>query len=362
MSGQSLERPALISVADINARLVADIRSVVPLLLPAGHQRGGEWTEASTKRGGLGDSLSVCMDGARAGIWCHFATGAAGDLVDLIAYVRTGGDKPAAVRWAKDFLGHGVAADGAGAAAALARARASAKARERQHRAESERKRAWAQAMWLDAPKVKPGDVVDRYLSSRGIGLLQLGRAPGCLRAGHSLRHASGGEWPAMLAAVIGPDGEHMATHRTYLTPAGTKADVEPVKSVLGLFLGGHVPVWKGEHRASLRTLPEGVPVYISEGIEDGLSAALLTPAARVIAAVSLGNMAKVALPPHVREVVLLGQNDPETLPDGRPHPAVVAMQTAIDAHAKAGRLVRVARPPAGIKDFNDWIRLGSAA
>jgi hypothetical protein len=160
-----------------------------------------------------------------------------------------------------------------------------------------------------------------------------------------------------MVAAVVDGQGRHIATHRTFLDGRGGKAPLDTVKLTLGSPMGGHVPLWKGRHDCTLRALPEGVPVWISEGIEDGLSVALLKPAERVISAVSLANLGRVELPETVREVVLIGQNDPETLPDGRPHPARLAFAAAVQQHAEAGRVVRRAVPPAGIKDFNDWLR-----
>jgi hypothetical protein len=350
-------RPML-SIGALVQMLTDRIDSLVPQLLPAGRRHGAEWVEAKTARGGMGDSLSVRMTGPRAGVWSHFAEGRGGDLLDLIAYLRTGGDKVRAIQWAKDFIGHGVVGAAAADPAALARARKRAKQAKAQDVAESARKRAHAQALWLSAPPIEPGDAVDRYLSGRGIGLLQLGRRPGCLRAGQGVRHSnSGTDWPAMLAAVIGPDGGQVATHRTYLTAEGRKAPVDPVKQVLGHYWHGHIPLWKGRCRRTLREIEPGVPVYISEGIEDGLSVARLLPDARVVAAVSLGNMAALWLPPQVREVVLVGQNDPELGANGKPHPARLALAKAVAAHAEAGRVVKVARPPPGIHDFNDWVR-----
>ena len=160
-----------------------------------------------------------------------------------------------------------------------------------------------------------------------------------------------------MLAAVVAPEGGMVAVHRTFLTAEGRKAPVDPVKMVLGEFRGCHVPVWKGQHRQPLHAIPEGIAVHIAEGIEDALSVALLLPEVRVVAAVSIGNLAAIVLPPQVGEVVLIGQNDPETLPNGRPHPTIEAMERAIEAHSRHGRLVRLARPPAGIKDFNEWVQ-----
>jgi hypothetical protein len=351
------------SVSELNQMLTARISSLMPVLLPMGRQRHGEWVEASTRAGGMGDSLMVCMTGAKAGIWSHFAAGRSGDLIDLVAYLRTGGDVGAACAWARDWLGLG----GGGAAsvrpaAAIAEARAAAQARARAAAAEAETRAGRARAMWLGGASLAGGDVVDRYLTGRAIGLALLGRVPGCLRAMARLPHRTdgpgGARWPAMLAAVVGGDGVHLATHRTWLRDDGSgKAPVAPAKMVLGDYMGGHIPIWKGRHREPLHRLRAGVPLFVSEGIEDGLSVARLLPDARVIAAISISNMASLVLPDTVRELVLVAQNDPETLADGRPHPARLALDAAVRAHAAAGRVVKLARPPAPFKDFNDWVQ-----
>jgi hypothetical protein len=362
--------PHLVDIGELVQLLTDRIDSLVPLLLPAGRQHGPEFLDAPTSRGGLGDSLSVRMNGVRKGVWAHFSANTGGDLLDLIAYVRTGGDKGAAIRWAKDWLGMGAEGAATPDPAAAERA-AQLRAKKAQVEAmDSERRTAHAQALWLKARPLEPGDVVDRYLAGRGIGLLQLGRRPNCLRAGQALRHPDGGPteaansggsgWPAMLASMVRLDGRQVATHRTFLQAdsAGVrKAPLSRAKLVLGDYRGAHIPLWKGEHRQTLRELPAGVPVYIAEGNEDGLSAARLLPSARVIAAASLSNMAAVELPPQCRDVVLVGQNDPATLPDGRPHPAIAGFARAVAAHEAAGRAVRVARPPARLKDFNEWVQ-----
>jgi hypothetical protein len=361
-------RPPLIAVSEIVRLLTDRIEELAAELIPLGKRHGAEWQDAPASRGGMGDSLSVRLSGPRAGIWSHFASGARGDALDLVTYLKTHGDKAGAIKWAKHWLGIG---DGEGwkpDAQAEARARKAREAKAREAEKDSDWRSRKAQRLWLSAPKLEPGDVVDRYLTSRGIGLSQLGRRPGCLHAGQSIVHRDGAHWPAMLAAVVAPDGRHVATHRTYLQvvepripgAAGEvrKAPVDPVKMVLGDFRGACIPVWKGEHKQPLRGLPDGVPVYITEGIEDALSVALLMPEARVVAAISIANMAAIWLPPQVGEVVLVDQNDPATLPNGLPHPTAQAKLDAIAAHARHGRTVRVAKPPPGIKDFNDWVQL----
>ena len=350
-------RPHLIPIDEIVRRLTDRIDELCAVLLPLGRRHGHEWQEAASRAGGLGDSLSVRLTEPRKGVWSHFGASRGGDALDLIAYVKTHGDKAGAIRWAKDFLGIG---DGEGwkpDAQAEARAR---KAREDAAQ-KAERDSNWrtrqARRLWLSAPALEPGDVVDRYLCSRAIGLLQLGKRPGCLRAGQSITHRDGSRWPAMLAAVVGPDGQTVAVHRTWLTPDGGKAPVDPVKMVLGDYRGASIPLWKGVHKQTLRQLPDGVPVYIAEGIEDGLSVARLLPEARVLVAISVSNFGAIWLPEQVGEVTIVGQNDPETMPDGRPHPAREAIARAIDVHARKGRTVKLARPPLPHKDFNDWLR-----
>lgn len=343
------------SIETIVQLLTARIEDLCRTLLPLGRKHGAEWVEAPSGKGGLGDSLSVRLNGGRAGVWGHFAANRQGDALDLIAYLQTGGNKTEAIKWAKGWLGLSDMPGGEADRRAIEAARKAAEKRARQEARDRERRAAHAHALWLSAARVEPGDVIDRYLGGRGVGLLQLGRSPGCLRAGQSIRHASGGDWPAMLAAVTALSGRHIATHRTYLAEqedgAVVKAPVDPQKAVLGGFSGGFVPVWKGLYRQTLRDLPAGVPVYISEGIEDALSAARLLPEARIIAAVSLANIGQVELPPQTTEVVLIGQND---APGSQ---AAVAFGKVIGVHAERGRTVRVARPPAGIKDFNDWVR-----
>ena len=86
------------------------------------------------------------------------------------------------------------------------------------------------------------------------------------------------------------------------------------------------------------------------EGIEDGLSIAVAMPEARVLVAVSVANMAHVALPDAITEIVLCADNDPAN------SKAALALDRAVSAHLGAGRQVRVARPPSGAKDFNQMM------
>lgn len=65
-----------------------EIETVVRNLLPQGVRKHNDWWAGSV-RGEAGESLRVCLDGSKRGIWGDFATGDGGDLIDLWASVRS---------------------------------------------------------------------------------------------------------------------------------------------------------------------------------------------------------------------------------------------------------------------------------
>ncbi len=158
-----------------------------------------------------------------------------------------------------------------------------------------------------------------------------------------------------MLAAITGPDGAHLATHRTWLAqrPDGSwgKAPLRDPKMTLGSYAGGTIRVWRGASGLPLAEAPEGEAVALAEGIETALSVAVSCPELRVLCAVSLGNLARVDLPPTVAEVIICADND------GAENTAAArALARAVERFGGEGRQVRIARPPAGMKDFNDLL------
>lgn len=70
------------NAAELKDLLAKNAADIAAYLLPDGKRSGREW-KAGSINGEPGDSLSVCTTGAKAGIWSDFATGAAGDLLDL---------------------------------------------------------------------------------------------------------------------------------------------------------------------------------------------------------------------------------------------------------------------------------------
>lgn len=88
---------------EISALLARDAETVAKILLPNGKRVGNEWKCGSVS-GEQGQSLSLRLNGDRAGLWSDFATGEGGDLIDL--WRETNGmTVPAAIKAAKDYLG-----------------------------------------------------------------------------------------------------------------------------------------------------------------------------------------------------------------------------------------------------------------
>jgi hypothetical protein len=322
-------------------------------------------------------SFCIHLSGPKVGRWNDYATGAFGDVIDLIA-LSLNLSLSDAFREARAFLGlqHESPELIRARAEAAARAKARRAAEERQQAEEALKSRKRAEALWLSAAPIA-ATPVELYLRRRAIDLRRLGHAPGALRYHractfhHEETDPDTGEvftirqqMPAMLASIVDGKGQIVACHRTYLAigPDGhwTKArvlsprtgDPLPAKKVMGDYRGAAIRLSsgigpRGGKAARLAECPPGTRVYIAEGIETALSAVILKPEIRVLAAVSLSNMASVALPANVAEVVLIT--------DGDTHPqAVAALDHAVQAHAKAGRLVRQWASATPGEDLND--------
>lgn len=336
------------SVPDIVAMLAAQIERLAMELLPAGKREGPEWRVGSVA-GEPGQSLAVHIGSRKPGIWCDYSSSdprQRGDALDLVAMVRFGGDKSEALRWARAWLGLDSADPDAFRAVQAVRPAA----KERQERDESGQ-RLRAKRLWLEGVEL-PGTPAADYLASRGLPVGAFRPVPRAIRY-HAECWCSErqGRHPAMVTAIT-VAGRHVATHRTYLaqTPAGwRKAPIARAKKVLGLYSGGLIPLWRGASGLPLREAPAGDVVAITEGIEDGLTLALHTPAWRVVAAVSLSNMSAVQLPPTIQDVVLVFDRD------GENRQARQARGAAIRRFEQEGCRVREFMPPEGFKDLNAW-------
>jgi hypothetical protein len=186
-----------------------------------------------------------------------------------------------------------------------------------------------ALAIW-GASVPAAGTLVETYLASRRLHLPPLTS----LRFHPGLTHPSGGSWPAMVALVTrGSDDAPIAVHRTFLARDGSgKAPVEPQRMMLGL-AGAASELLVGE---GLETVLSGMEATGKPGW----------------ACLSTGGLRSLHLPKEVREVIILEDAD---------DPGREAAAAAAERLACEGRSVRVARPPAGFKDFNDVLLEGVA-
>lgn len=332
--------------AEVSRMLACQIDRIVQELLPGGRRNGAEWVCGSVAGEG-GGSMAVHLGGQKSGTWMDFATGEGGDALDLVAAVLTGNDLRAAYRWAHGWLGLGDLG-----AVEIRRQEVIEKARVDTSETNDDGRRR-AAAMWLGAQTALRDTPVAAYLAARGIDLDVIGRQPRALRyAPAHYCHEASEKLPAMLAAITDAEGVHVATHQTWLAQdaAGVwrKAPVPTPKKIRGPFRGGSIRLSRGESGRPLKDADADETVVIGEGIETCLSVVIACPEMRVLAAGSLGNMGSILLPPQVRSVLLLADNDDKA-------EARRGLRRAVDIHLAAGREVRVARSPKG-KDFNDAI------
>lgn len=72
----------------VSDALNGQAESIVRYLLPNGKKKGHEWCAGSTS-GEAGESLKICIEGSKVGVWQDFASGeVGGDLLDLWCAVR----------------------------------------------------------------------------------------------------------------------------------------------------------------------------------------------------------------------------------------------------------------------------------
>lgn len=386
----------IVPVELIVERAFTDAEAIFRRIFPNAVQDGHELC-VGDMTGTPGKSLRMNIGGgARHGLWADFAGGEyqKGDVVKLVQVAVCGDDAKKAIQWLKAHLGIQDALGDGGMSAAdhlkLEQYRIEAAAlRKKRDEATAAHKKsvvAGARARWLEAKPLVRGDPVSSYLANRAIDLGALtearaamggkARPPGALRHHFSLQYGRGVpggpmlyRGPALVAQVTNLRCEQIATHRIWL---GERADPETgelswwkagpellgyddkgnpndPKKVLGSPLGGHILLWKGAAECSLRDIPPGTDVYVSEGIEDGLTAACADPSLFVVAMLSLSIFYAMELPPQMGRLVILKQND---APGSK---AAETLVKAVATHRARGRRVAFMETPAGFKDINAW-------
>jgi putative DNA primase/helicase len=180
------------------------------------------------------------------------------------------------------------------------------------------------------------GTLVETYLRSRGI----TGPIPPALRFLEYCPHRNGRYYPAMVAPIVNVAGAQIAIHKTFLRPDGSgKADLPKTeqRETRGPMKG-----------SAVRLAPIAETLMVGEGIETCLSAmqATMMPA---WAALSTSGLMALILPPVVRELIILVDNDVNGAGER-------AARSAAERWLAEGRRVRLAIPPVPGTDFNDVI------
>jgi hypothetical protein len=341
-----------LDIAEIVGLLADRAEALCLDLLPNGRKEGTEWRVGSVA-GEPGRSMGVHLAGAKAGIWCDWAgrSDDRGDALDLVAKVKFAGDKRRALFWSRAWLG----LDNVDPAA-FAEQRRQVEVKKRQAKRDEERTRNFAFHLFLSSIEDLRGTLGADYLEGRGINFARLGRQPRSLRYHPQLVHPETGELvPGLVAAITASDGTFLAAHRTFLErlPDGRvvkRRDLDDAKWSLGRYAGGLIRLWRGATGKPWKDAERGEWVIIGEGIEDTATAVMARPDYRAAAAVSIGNMKGMVLPDAIEGVILLAQNDTEPQ-------ALAARQAVIEQLREQGKRVRVALPPAGVKDVNDMVR-----
>jgi hypothetical protein len=354
----------VIEITEICDRLNARAASLASQLLPNGRRAGNVWQFSGIDDTPGGGSAWLYLAGPQAGHWQDAGSARAGeekgDLLDLVQLRECGGDKRRAVEWAKAELG--IADEFTpGQRPAMSpeeRARRAEEARQRAEaqQAEIEKARAGkarnAKRLFLSAEPLA-GSPAERYLLARQIP--RGAEWPGSLRF-HPGAYCGPlhGARPAMVAGIFNAAGAQIGAHRTFLMgPPWRKlqhADLADPKMVLGNQWGGFVPINKGASGKSMRAMPEGEAVYVTEGIEDALCVRAIKPEARIVCALNLGNVGAIVLPAAARRLILVCDRDDNPK-------AIDTLERAIARQQARGLEVQLVLPPPGIKDINDWVR-----
>lgn len=352
-----MTRAPLHSIDQIVEKLTGRAEALAMELVPHGKRQGREWVAGGFHASEGRNGLSVCIAGWKRGVWKNFKSGEkGGDMLDLIAQARTGGDKGEALKWARNWLGLG------SSVVQEVAPRAAPPLPARDHEADTARRVASGIRLFGEALPW-PNTPVEHYLAARAIPRAQLAHQPSALRYHPAL------PWgrdeppaPAMLGCIT-RGAAMIGLHVTFLEKVASRGAAaagdgvwqrrpgKAGKRMLGRQQGGLIPLSRGASGVPLAKAPEGDTLALTEGIEDALSVAIEMPHWRVAAALSCGNIQHIDLPAAIGEVVLCLQRDGE-------NPAVRrGIEAAIDRFTREGRTVRAVQPPEGIKDWNDWRR-----
>lgn len=222
--------------------------------------------------------------------------------------------------------------------------------------------RATAKGLWLSARPLSVGDVAWDYFRARNIDIAELPRRPRAVRLALSAPWIDGEtgevvhEGPCLMSAMTLPNGEFGSLHRTWINPnrPGEKADLPQPRKMWPSSEGCAIRLWRGasdlsDRQAADKGLIEDL--VACEGVEDGLSLALIAPELRIYAVGSLGGLLSFTPPKFVRRLIIAADND-----WAKPQAQATLTRACERFRKEFEKPVAIARSPEG-KDFNDLLR-----
>ena len=269
----------------LSHRLSENAEAVCRAYLPGGRRSGRYWI-AGDVSGARGRSLFVRIAGDGCGYWSDAATSEHGDLLDLIRLNKGFSSSRETIDEARSFL-----RDPRPVCASSAF-----------ERTRSRDTSVAARKLFASARPVA-GTLAETYLRGRGITARldwpSLRFHPACYYRPED-EDAPPEIRPALLAAVTALDGTLTGLQRTWLAHdgSGTAPVIEP-RRAMGRILGNAVRFGK----------PDSV-MAAGEGIETVLSLLSLFPSLPMVAALSAAHLAALLLPPSLRRLYVLRDND----------------------------------------------------
>lgn len=370
---------------ELKALLRQRVPQMVEDCLPAARRAGDGWIVGSVY-GDAGKSTKIWANGG----YRDFNTDDKGDVLSLYAVLYTNAPvvNSLVIQSAAGFVGLAPEQQVMTQAEREAREKLRAHNRAAREKADAEKvekTRRWWFSRWMKSEKCRPDDPVWSYLrAERGLdpaAFMVGGKLPGAIRYEplwpfwERQQKQPTHHLPAMVTQMVGPldpvihgPGTYgcRAVHVTFLEQSPdrgwhAKKTVDAsgrsrtCRRVFGSPGGALLPLWKGGKTTAFTKANKDATLVICEGVEDGLSLALVWPEAYVAAAYSITNLCKLRspAPEGFAEVVLAGDNDWN-------NPQCMKQLTRMrDRIILGNRRCRIVFAKEG-KDFNDWLRASS--
>jgi len=195
---------------------------------------------------------------------------------------------------------------------------------------DDDRRIAIARRIW-DRSQDARGTPAAAYFFGRGLDIDRLR----CLRYAASLRRPDGAYGPAVVARVDDDEGRLVGVHRTWLVQDDAGIWRRRERAAFGLIRG-----------AAVRLAQPAETLMVGEGIET-CAAAMQATGMSGWAALSTSGIVSLILPPLVRHVIILADNDASGAGER-------AARRAAQRWLAEGRRVQIAMPPEAGTDMAD--------